>query len=67
MSWFDYQQSKAIIADDPSFCALLMAAMTKADSTNLERLRQAFPEVYGEITRRHDAPGGRLPGEGSPA
>jgi hypothetical protein len=40
-----------------------MAAMRKADSFNIERLRVAFPETYRELTARYNAPGGRLPGD----
>lgn len=63
MSWFDYQESKRLAADDAPFHALLMAAMRKADSTNLDRLRAAFPGIYAELLARYEAPGGALPSD----
>lgn len=64
MSLYDYEKSKAIDRDiDPPFYALIMAAMRKADSTNIQLLRAAWPEVYAEFEARYNAPGGLLPGE----
>lgn len=63
MSHFDYMQSRDISALDPTFAALIMAAMRKADSTNSARLRQAFPDIWDELDQRYNAPGGWLPGE----
>jgi len=55
-----YQQSITLAEDDPSFYALIMAAMRKADDTNLEKLKTAFPDVYIELVQRYNAPGGCL-------
>jgi hypothetical protein len=61
MSFFDYKQSFEISKSDPSFAAIIMAAMRKADSFNLNLLRRAFPDLYEEFKRRYNAPGGLLP------
>jgi hypothetical protein len=64
MSHYDYECSKRIMLDlDPSFFALIMAAMRKADTYNASCLRQVFPTVWDELQERYDAPGGRLPGD----
>lgn len=60
MGIFDYKQSIALGKNDPTFDALLFAAMRKADSFNLNRLEQAFPEQTLELRQRYNAPGGRL-------
>lgn len=62
MSWYDYQASKDFGAD-PSFYALIMAAMRRADTVNARLLREAFPGVWHELQARYNAPGGYLPGE----
>lgn len=61
MSLYDYQVSRQISATDPPFYALLMAALRKADTQNMARLRTAFPQLYDEFAARYDAPGGVLP------
>lgn len=73
MSLFDYQVSQrlavfgALMKEDcyfePSFYSLIMAAMRRADPTNLMLLRQAFPDTWRELNARYNAPGGKLPGE----
>ena len=63
MSFYDYAVSKDLAAMDPPFYSLVMAAMRKADSDNIVRLRTAFPDVYEELLARYHAPGGYLPGE----
>jgi hypothetical protein len=37
-----------------------MAAMRKADDTNLEKLKSVFPETLAELRARYNAPGGAL-------
>jgi len=59
----DYRASIRIASEDPSFRALIMAAMRKADTSNTEKLKNAFPEIWAELRARYDAPGGFLPGE----
>ncbi|MBA7581404.1 hypothetical protein ES708_23307 [subsurface metagenome] len=45
MNLYDYQKSKEIAAEVPSFKPLIMAAAWKADTLNFGRLRTAFPEI----------------------
>mgnify|MGYP001592579225 CR=1 FL=1 len=63
MSYYDYITSLEIGASDPPFYALIMAAMRKADTSNTELLREAWPEVWDELYARYHAPGGALDGE----
>lgn len=64
MSLHEYLTSNAINQLDPPFYALIMAAMRKADNTNLGKLREVFPEVWEELDRRYHAGGGVLPEDG---
>jgi|TARA_Y100000034_G_scaffold135144_1_gene205874 hypothetical protein len=64
-SKYDYDTSlRLILGDeaipDPPFYSLILAAVRKADSDNLERLRQGFPEVVAEFQARWNNPGGAL-------
>lgn len=61
MSLYDYQRSQHIEAQGEPFYALIMAAMRQADSHNIEKLREAFPEVWEELYQRYHASGGLLP------
>jgi hypothetical protein len=66
LSLFDYRASRHIKSGDYPFYALIMAAMRQADTENLERLKEAFPETWAEFERRYyssASPDGRLPGE----
>lgn len=63
MSRHEYEESKRINQNGHSFYGLLMAAMRNADTSNLEKLRAAFPEVATELQARYDAPGGVLPSD----
>ena len=63
MSKFDYLASKKISLDDPPFYAIIMAAMRRADSSNLAKLQRAYPEVWEELQARYNAPGGVLEGD----
>lgn len=63
MSLFDYEQSQQIDARHPTFAALIMAAIRKADSDNAEKLREAFPAIFSELVARYNAPGGKLKNE----
>lgn len=66
MSYVDYQQSKELSKNDPSFYAIIMAAMRKGDSANLRKLIHSWPQVWDELQRRYNAPGGVLPEEDIP-
>jgi len=63
MSWFDYKQSEILSTQGWGFYQLLMAAIRAADSSNLAKIRQAWPAVYQEFIDRYNAPGGVLPEE----
>jgi hypothetical protein len=63
VSHFDYEASKVIVQNGFPFYALVMAAMRQADTRNMARLEQAFPDVAAELRVRYNAPGGVLPGE----
>jgi hypothetical protein len=60
MSIVAYREAMTLSYDDPSFQALIMAAMRKADDTNLQKLQEAFPEDWKELKARYSAPGGCL-------
>lgn len=60
MSLYDYDESKQITMRSYSFYALIMAAMRQADTDNLDRLKQAFPQVWRELQARYNAPKGEL-------
>lgn len=63
MSRFDYDVSREIAKNDPPFASLIMAAMRKADSTNIAKLAAVFPEIHDEVRARYNAPGGMLESE----
>jgi hypothetical protein len=63
MSLRNYQESLEIGRKDPSFYALIMAAMRKADTANTARLKAAWPDVFEELEYRYWSGGGLLPGE----
>jgi len=54
----DYHISLKLHMKDIPFYALIMAAMRKADSDNIEKLKQAFPDIWAELQKRYNAPGG---------
>lgn len=56
MSLHDFKRA-AELGDAP-FDAIVMAAMRRADSENLEKLKRAFPEVWFEFRERYNGPGG---------
>jgi hypothetical protein len=60
MSFHEYVVSRELAAIDPPFYALIMAAVRKADTINLVKLRAAFPQVVAEFEDRYNAPGGKL-------
>jgi hypothetical protein len=63
MSLYDYQVSREIAAQDYPFDALIMAAMRKADTLNMDKLTMVFPHVRAELDARYHAPGGKLSSE----
>lgn len=68
MSLSDYNQAKSIrAAGDPGFYAIIMAAMMKADTTNVAKLQLWWPDVWTELQARYMGPGGLLESEIVPA
>lgn len=63
MSLYAYQESQELATRDWGFYSLIMAAMRKADTDNLDLLKAAFPDVWRELRERYNAPGGMLAGE----
>ena len=63
LTLYDYLLSEAISAYRPSFYSLIAAAIRQADSDNLEKLANAWPDVVADFRLRYNAPGGTLPGE----
>jgi len=60
VSRHDWTESSRIVIADPSFTALIMAAMRRADSKSLPALRLAFPKQWQELQERDSAPVGLL-------
>jgi len=76
VSYFDYRWAMAQIGGwrsddlddaiarqtkgDPPFYGVIMLAMQRADTFNLEHLRRAWPEVWGELHARYNAPAALL-------
>jgi len=64
MSYYDYDCSKHlelhIEENRISFYALIMTAMRKADTKNIEKLRSMWPGVWAELYKRYNTPGGVL-------
>ena len=60
-----YRKLDAMTDWSEDFYALIMTAMSKADATNLAKLKAAWPEVWTEIEARYNAPAGLLVGEKS--
>lgn len=56
MTLEEYRAS--IMLSDNPFYALIMAAMRRADTDNLEKLKSAWPEVWSELQQRYKGPGG---------
>lgn len=66
MSLRDYEISREIErkADwGEDFYALVMVLMRNADTSNQEKLRAAWPDVWAELQERYNAPAGLLVGE----
>ena len=61
MSLYDYRKSLELARNDTGFYALIMAAMRKADSDNVEMLKGCWPKIWQELLKRCHAPGGILP------
>ena len=60
MSLHEYRAAVELWKMDAPFYSLIMAAMYRADSYNIVKLREAFPETWAELDERYHAPGGLL-------
>lgn len=60
MSYHEYERGKIIAQQDWPFYSLIQAAMRQADSDNIEKLKEAFPEIFKELYARYNTPGGFL-------
>ena len=60
MSLYDYRISRTLMIGDPPFSSFIMAAMRKADSKNIEKLKFVFPDIWKELQARYNAPAGVL-------
>jgi hypothetical protein len=63
MSLHDYRIGADLYAKHLPFYALIQAAMRRADSENVSKLKVAFPEVWAELYARYHAPGGCITDE----
>ena len=63
MSYFDYRASQEIDGHDYPFYAIIMAAMRKADTSNVEKLKSAFPATFLELQERYNLPLGMYQNE----
>ena len=60
MTYLDFKVGTDLYKQDIYFYALIVAAILKSDSSNLKKLKSAFPEIYEETFKRYESPGGCL-------
>ena len=60
MSHYDYIKGREISAKDYPFYAIIQAAMRQADTDNLDKLREAWPNIWTELQVRYSSPEGWL-------
>jgi len=63
MSLYDFYKSREILDSDPSFAALIMAALEEAKNEDLGTLQLAFPEITDEFKKRRLTGLGLLDGD----
>ncbi len=63
MSIHAYKESLEITKHGFGFNAIIMAAIRKADFHNTRELKTAWPDLYAELYKRYNAPGGFIEGE----
>lgn len=56
LSLYDYEEYKKIAAKGYPFYSLIACAISQADTDNLEKLKQAFPEIWASFYKRYHAP-----------
>ena len=61
MSLHTYLEGRRLYVEDAPFYSYIQAAMRKADSDNLAKLKEAWPEQWRELQARYNEPGGILP------
>ena len=61
MSEFDFLKARELSGQ--RFSTLLMAALLAGSEPQVQRLREAFPELAQEIDARRQSPNGRTPAE----
>lgn len=61
MSRFDYEQSRRIARTDPSFTALIMAAMRVSANVGQQAILKAvFPAIWAELDARYHSVDGTI-------
>lgn len=63
MSLYDYKMSQESAVKNYPFYSLIMTAMRQADTSNLAKLRDAFPDTWMELNSRYHSVGGILPSD----
>jgi hypothetical protein len=63
MSFNDYRASIELYHRGYSLEALIMAAMHRADYSNMRLLQAIYPEVKNEVLARKQSPDGTLPSD----
>lgn len=63
MSLYDFYKSREILDSNPSFEALIMAALEKAAKEDSGTLQVAFPEIVDEFRKRRPTSLGLLDGD----
>ena len=63
MSHYDYMYGMEQEAKDAPFYGLIQAAMRRADTKNLEKLKEAWPHVWEELLERYYSDNGLLKSE----
>lgn len=66
LNLIDYEISKRLSYLDLPFASLVAAAMRKADTDNMRRLKEVFPQIHEDLQARYSAPGGVLASDNCP-
>jgi len=63
MSYYDYEVGIKLEMMELPFYGIIQGAMRRAaaeSDKNLDMLKRCFPEVWDDLLRRYNAPGGKL-------
>lgn len=63
---YSYRKCQKLASNDPPFYALIAAAMRRADTQNMAKLKAMWPRVAQDLQARYDSPGGFLKEECCP-